>query len=63
MFSHPDFDAHEKVLMVEDVESGLQAIIAIHSTALGAAAGGCRACGAMRTGRRPWVMRCACRAV
>ncbi len=42
MFDHPDYDSHEKVLMVEDAESGLKAIIAVHSTALGAAAGGCR---------------------
>lgn len=42
MFDHPDFDSHEKVLMVEDAQSGLKAIIAVHSTALGAAAGGCR---------------------
>ncbi len=42
MFDHPDYDAHEKVLMVEDTASGLKAIIAVHSTALGAAAGGCR---------------------
>ena len=42
MFDHPDYDGHEKVMMVEDAESGLRAIIAVHSTALGAAAGGCR---------------------
>ncbi len=42
MFDHPDYDGHEKVVMVEDAESGLKAIIAVHSTALGAAAGGCR---------------------
>jgi leucine dehydrogenase len=42
MFDHPDFDSHEKVMMVEDEASGLRAIIAVHSTALGAAAGGCR---------------------
>ncbi|ESQ82324.1 Leu/Phe/Val dehydrogenase [Asticcacaulis benevestitus] len=42
MFDHPDYDAHDKVLMVEDAASGLKAIIAVHSTALGAAAGGCR---------------------
>lgn len=42
MFDHPDFDGHEKVMMVEDEASGLRAIIAVHSTALGAAAGGCR---------------------
>jgi leucine dehydrogenase len=42
MFDHPDFDAHEKVLFVNDAATGLRAIIAVHSTALGAAAGGCR---------------------
>lgn len=42
MFDHPDYDNHEKVLMAEDAETGLKTIIAIHSTALGAAAGGCR---------------------
>src|SRR4051812_8844564 len=42
MFDHPDYDSHEKVMMVEDADSGLKAIIAVHSTALGAAAGGCR---------------------
>lgn len=42
MFDHRDFDSHEKVMMVEDEDSGLRAIIAVHSTALGAAAGGCR---------------------
>ncbi len=42
MFDHPDYDGHEKVLMAEDAQSGLKTIIAVHSTALGAAAGGCR---------------------
>ena len=42
MFDHPDYDGHEKVLMAEDAQSGLRAIIAVHSTALGFAAGGCR---------------------
>ena len=42
MFDHPDYDGHEKVLLVEDAASGLKAIIAVHSTALGSAAGGCR---------------------
>jgi len=42
MFDHPDYDGHEKVLMVEDAGSGLRAIIAVHSTKLGPAAGGCR---------------------
>ena len=38
----PDFDAHESVHLFCDPESGLQAIIAIHSTALGPAGGGVR---------------------
>lgn len=37
-----DFDAHEQVTFGHDAASGLRAIIAIHSTALGPAAGGCR---------------------
>ncbi len=37
-----DFDAHEQVVFGCDMASGLRAIIAIHSTALGPAAGGCR---------------------
>ena len=42
MFDHPSFDGHEGVHMFEDKASGLKAIIAVHSTALGPAAGGCR---------------------
>jgi leucine dehydrogenase len=38
----PDFDDHEGVHLFTDRESGLSAIIAVHSTALGPAAGGCR---------------------
>lgn len=34
--------SHEQVVFCEDAESGLKAIIAIHSTALGPALGGCR---------------------
>lgn len=41
-FDLPDFDAHEGVHFFEDAASGLRAIIAIHSTALGPAAGGTR---------------------
>ncbi len=37
-----EFDAHELVVFGHDAASGLRAIIAIHSTALGPAAGGCR---------------------
>jgi leucine dehydrogenase len=36
------FDRHEKVLFCNDVRTGLRAIIAVHSTRLGPAAGGCR---------------------
>jgi leucine dehydrogenase len=38
----PDFDAHESVHVFEDRSSGLKALIAIHSTHLGPAAGGTR---------------------
>lgn len=34
--------SHERVVLVEDMATGLEAIIAIHSTALGPAFGGCR---------------------
>ena len=42
VFDHPEFDQHESLHFVEDAATGLKAIIAIHSTALGPAAGGCR---------------------
>ena len=42
MFDHPSFDAHEGVHLVSDEATGLKAIIAVHSTHLGPAAGGCR---------------------
>src|SRR6185437_13085055 len=42
LFQLRDFDAHEQVIFGCDAASGLRAIIAIHSTALGPAAGGCR---------------------
>ncbi|HET9354925.1 MAG TPA: Glu/Leu/Phe/Val dehydrogenase dimerization domain-containing protein [Sphingomicrobium sp.] len=41
-WGYPDFDAHEAVHFVTDRMSGLQAIIALHSTHLGPAAGGTR---------------------
>ena len=41
-FEHPDFDQHESVHYFCDADSGLRAIIAIHSSALGPAGGGCR---------------------
>jgi len=42
VFDHPDFDQHESLHYIQDAETGLRAIIVIHSTALGPAAGGCR---------------------
>lgn len=42
MFDNPSFDAHESVHFFHDEPSGLKCFIAIHSTHLGPAAGGCR---------------------
>jgi leucine dehydrogenase len=42
VFSHPEFDHHEKVLVGHDAETGLKAIIALHNTSRGPALGGCR---------------------
>ena len=41
-WAYPDFDAHEALHFVTDAKSGLRAIIALHSTHLGPAAGGTR---------------------
>ena len=41
-FDSPDFDAHEAVHFFHDPACGLEVIIAIHSSALGPGAGGCR---------------------
>jgi leucine dehydrogenase len=41
-WGYPDFDAHEIVHFVDEPECGLRAIIAVHSTHLGPAAGGAR---------------------
>ncbi|MDP9164003.1 MAG: amino acid dehydrogenase [Pseudomonadota bacterium] len=41
-WGYPDFDAHEAVHFVHDEATGLRAIIAVHSTHLGPAAGGTR---------------------
>jgi leucine dehydrogenase len=38
----PDFDDHEGVHLFSDRETGLQAVVAVHSTKLGPAAGGVR---------------------
>ena len=40
--THPEFSNHERVVFVTDAASGLQAIIAVHSSQLGPAIGGCR---------------------
>jgi leucine dehydrogenase len=42
VFDDPAFDNHERVVFCHDEETGLKAIIAIHSLALGPAAGGTR---------------------
>ena len=42
VFDAADFDGHEAVHHFHDAASGLRAVIAIHSTRLGPAAGGCR---------------------
>ncbi|MEM6415261.1 MAG: Glu/Leu/Phe/Val dehydrogenase dimerization domain-containing protein [Pseudomonadota bacterium] len=42
MFTDAAFDNHERVEFSFDADTGLRTIIAIHSTALGPAAGGCR---------------------
>lgn len=41
-FSNSAFDDHERVIFCRDAATGLSTIIAIHSTVLGPAAGGCR---------------------
>lgn len=43
MFDRPEFEGHEMVSFISDEDSGLRAIIAVHSTRLGPAIGGCRA--------------------
>ena len=42
VFDHAEFDHHEAIHFFDDPSTGLKAIIAVHSTALGPAAGGCR---------------------
>ena len=42
MFDHPSFDHHERVVCAHDAATGLRAIVAIHSSTRGPAAGGCR---------------------
>jgi leucine dehydrogenase len=42
LFDSPAFDAHESIQAFHDEKTGLKTIIAIHSTARGPGAGGCR---------------------
>jgi leucine dehydrogenase len=42
VFDSPDFDHHEQVAFFDDRKTGLKAIIAVHSTAMGPACGGTR---------------------
>ncbi len=42
VFNKTEFDNHENVMYCADEQSGLKAIIAVHSTKLGPAVGGCR---------------------
>ena len=42
LFAHPEFDDHEQIVFCRDADSGLKAIIAIHSLNRGPALGGCR---------------------
>ena len=42
VFEHLEFDNHEQVVFCKDEKTGLKALIAIHSTKLGPALGGCR---------------------
>lgn len=42
VFDAAEFDDHEQVLFINDKAAGLRAIVAVHSTGLGPALGGCR---------------------
>ena len=42
LFDSPAFEGHEGVHAFFDEKTGLKAIVAVHSTARGPAAGGCR---------------------
>ncbi|WP_069383671.1 Glu/Leu/Phe/Val family dehydrogenase [Halomonas caseinilytica] len=42
VFSHPEFDHHQRIVFGDDPTSGLRAIVAIHDTRLGPALGGLR---------------------
>ena len=42
VFDHAEFDNHESLHYFHDEDTGLKAIVAVHSTALGPGAGGTR---------------------
>lgn len=42
MFDHDGYSDHESVTWLNDADTGLRAVIAVHSSALGPAMGGCR---------------------
>jgi leucine dehydrogenase len=42
VFDHTEFDDHESLHFINDASTGLRSILAVHSTVLGPAAGGCR---------------------
>ena len=42
LFDSPSFEGHECVHAFSDEKTGLKCIVAVHSTARGPAAGGCR---------------------
>ncbi len=42
VFDHPEMEDHENIVIVQDADTGLKAIIAVHDTRLGPALGGCR---------------------
>ncbi len=42
VLTQTEFDNHEQVVFCSDEETGLKAIVAVHSTVLGPAVGGCR---------------------
>jgi leucine dehydrogenase len=42
MLDHPSFDQHEREVFAHDAATGLRAIVAVHSSIRGPAAGGCR---------------------
>jgi len=42
VYTAADYDNHEQVVFFSDKDTGLKAIVAVHSTAMGPAVGGCR---------------------